>query len=124
LQQRRVGVWSEEVRVLLVESEGALELVVAADVDEGARVHQRAVVQHHHAELEPRLRERVARRLVERHHLHDSVGPLGGGLVALRGALPVALVGDLDAHHQREAEHHAEHVERVRVVPCAARLVV
>eukprot|EP00966_Prymnesium_polylepis_P085530 1980263-Prymnesium_polylepis.1 len=53
--------------------------------------------------------------------LHCRVRPLGGSLVTLRRALPEASVGDLNAHHEREAQHHPEHVQRVRMVP---RLVV
>ena len=74
-------------------------------------------MEYQHPKLEALLGEGVLGCLVEGHHLHDGVRPLGARLVAVGRALPVALVRDLDAHDEREAEDHAKHVERVRVVP-------
>ena len=56
----------------------------------------------------------------ERSHLHDRIAPFRNRLVALTRALPEALIRNLNAHHQREAEHHAEHVQRIRMVEDAA----
>ena len=56
----------------------------------------------------------------ERSHLHDRIAPFRNRLVALTRALPEALIRNLNAHHQREAEHHAEHVQRIRMAEDAA----
>ena len=65
-------------------------------------------------------REKRERACGEHSHLHDRIAPFRNRLVALTRALPEALIRNLNAHHQREAEHHAEHVQRIRMVEDAA----
>ena len=60
------------------------------------------------AEGDALLAVRLRGELVEREQLRGRVAPLGRRLRALRGALPEALVGYLDTHHEREPQDEPE----------------